>query len=263
MRRMVRLYRRNLGAHLRSHLEYEADFWIVAVSAIFYQTFGIFLLGAVFARVPTLNGWRFEEVVLIYGLTGFTGAFLPLVADGVWQLGGLIHGGELDYRLVRPYPPVLQVMSGQCGINGMGDIVGSGALLIWALTRVEIHWTVGTVAMTALLMASAIVLRAAIALAANSAQFWLRSPHPSLAITVHAVGELSRYPITIYGSALRLLVSVGVPYAFASFFPAAWLLGKGGYGWLGLMTPLVAVCFAALAYGIFQLGLRRYDSTGH
>jgi ABC-2 type transport system permease protein len=263
MVRILRIYRRSLGAHLRAQLEYEADFWILVVAGLLTQTLGIFFFAAVFARVPTLNGWRFEEVVLIYGLAGLTSALIPVLVDGVWGLSRQIHHGELDYRLVRPYPPVLQVASSSLGMNGFGDTIGAGALVIWALFRVDVDWSVGTIAVGLLLFAGGVCIRMAIALGSNAASFWLRAPFPMVADAIYQLGELGRYPLTIYGAPIRLLIGVALPFAFAGFFPAAWVLGKGGYAWLGLLTPVVAVACGAVAYWIFQRGLRRYESAGH
>ncbi|MBB5872263.1 ABC-2 type transport system permease protein [Allocatelliglobosispora scoriae] len=263
MARILRIYRRSLGAHLRAQLEYEADFWILVVAGLLTQTLGIFFFAAVFARVPTLNGWRFEEVVLIYGLAGLTSALIPVLVDGIWGISHQIHYGELDYRLVRPFPPVLQVASNSLGMNGFGDTIGSSALVVWALTRVEVDWSVGTALIAVLLFAGGVGIRIAIALASNAASFWVRAPFPMVADAIYQLGELGRYPVTIYGAPIRLLIGVAIPFAFAGFFPAAWVLGKGGFAWLGLLTPVVAVACLTLAYCIFQRGLRRYESVGH
>lgn len=263
MRRMIWLYRRGLGAHLRTKLEYEADFWILLVAGLLSQASGIFFISAIFAKVPTLNGWRYEEIVFIYGLAGFAAGLTPILCDGIWSLGYLIHNGELDYKLIRPYPPVLQVMSGALGMNGIGDTLGAAILLVWALTRIDVPWSAMTVLIGLVLLVGAAVIRCAIVVASNAAQFWLGSRHPMFAQSLYQVGELTKYPLTIYSVAIKVLLAGVVPFAFASFFPATWVLDKGGYAWLGLLTPVVAIACALAAGRIFQLGLRRYDSAGH
>ena len=86
----IRFYRRSLGAHVRAVLEYQSDFWLLVTAGLVTQSLGLIFLGAVFARVPTLNGWHFAEVVLIYGLAGLAQAVVPLVSDGIWTLGAHI-----------------------------------------------------------------------------------------------------------------------------------------------------------------------------
>ncbi len=259
----ARFYRRSLGAHFRAVLEYQSDFWLLIGAGVLTQSLGLVFLGAVLSRVPQLNGWRFEELVLIYGMAGLSQAAVPLLADGIWTLGKHIHNGELDYRLVRPYPAILQMMSNQVGFAGIGDAVGASAMLIWALLHVHMHWTVAHVLIGPVIILSAIATRISITVASNAVSFWVRSPMPTFASALFQVGELARYPISIYGMTLRLIIGAVVPFAFAGFFPAAWLLGKNEYAWLGLCTPLVAAAVAFAGYAIFQRGVRRYESSGH
>jgi ABC-2 type transport system permease protein len=263
LRRSVFLYRRNLGAQIRAVLEYAADFWILIVAGLVTQSLGLVFLSVVMARVPQINGWSYPEMVFIYALAGISSAIVPVAADGIWRLAGLVHSGELDYALTRPYPPLLQVMSGWVGFNGVGDLLASAAMLVWALTRVDIVWSPGTVLAFAVLLLSGMALRLALVVASNAVSFWLRMPMPMFAMALWEVGELARYPLGIYGLTMRVLLGAAVPFAFAGFIPAAWMLDRGGYAWLGALAPLVAVAAWFVAVWIFRRGLRRYESAGH
>ncbi|MFY1637403.1 ABC transporter permease [Solwaraspora sp. WMMB335] len=269
LRRGVRIYRRSLGAHLRATLEYEADFWILVAGSALTQVVGLAFLGAVFSRVPQINGWSFAEVVLIYSMVVLSDAIGPLLCEGMWRLPWLINRGELDYRLVRPYPVLLQVLSHDLGINGLGNLVTGGAMFGWALWRVDVDWTPSLVAGGLLLFASGMLIKLAISLASNATSFWLGSGESIFAYAVHQIGDLARYPVSVYAVGVRLVLIVGVPFAFVSFFPASAVLGgdagRGGVGpsWLGWLTPLVAAYCVTVAVLVFRAGLRRYDSAGN
>jgi ABC-2 type transport system permease protein len=261
--RAIRLYRRNLGAHLRAVLEYEADFWLLVAAGLVHQVLGLVFLGAVFRYVPSINGWRFEGALLVYAFTTFAAGVVPLVADGMWRLPALINRGELDYRLVRPYPVVLQVLGSSVGLQALGELPGSTALIVWCLFRLHLHWTVARVAVAAVLLVSAMLIKVAIGTASTAVSLWLGSPSPAFAFSLQQAGDMVRFPLTVYALPLRLGLSVAVPFAFISFFPAAWLLSAGRFSWLGLLTPVVAVYCVAVAVLVFNRGLRRYESTGH
>ncbi|MFY1651181.1 ABC transporter permease [Solwaraspora sp. WMMB762] len=272
LRRGVRLYRRSLGAHLRSTLEYEADFWILVAGSALTQLVGLAFLGAVFSRVPHVNGWTFAEVVLIYSVVVLSDAVGPLLFEGVWRLPWLVNKGELDYKLVRPYPVVLQVLSDDVGINGLGNLVTGGAMFGWALWRVDVAWTPALIIGGLGLFASGMAVKLSISLATNSSAFWLQSPHSIFAYAVHQIGDLARYPVSVYTFGVRLVLVVGLPFAFVGFFPASAVLGAGGGDavragvgptWLGWLTPLVAAYCVAVAALIFRSGLRRYESAGN
>ena len=72
-----------------------------------------------------------------------------------------------------------------------------------------------------------------------------------------------RYPITIYAVGVQTVVSLVVPFAFISFFPAAAIFEKGSWQWVGLATPLVALYCVTMAAFIFRRGLARYESAGN
>jgi ABC-2 type transport system permease protein len=74
------------------------------------------------------------------------------------------------------------------------------------------------------------------------------------------------YPISIYGKAITILLTFGIPYAFISFYPAQYLLdGKGEtlfHPVLQYGTPVVGIVMFLLAYKFWTIGVNRYESTG-
>jgi ABC-2 type transport system permease protein len=258
---VTRLYFRLLGAHLRSLLEYEADFWLMMAGTVLMQVVNVVFLSAIFARVPALHGWSFWAVVAMFAMVAIAEGVGSLFFEGMWHLAWQINQGELDYLLVRPYPVVLQVSSSQIGINGLSNIVTGGLMLGAALSHLGVDWSVGRVVLGLVMFASAVVIKVSINLATNAVSFWLSSPSPLFAMAVHQVGDLARFPLSIYPWALKATLGFALPFAFVSFFPVSFVLGHGS-AWVGLLTPLVAVYCVAVAAWVFSRGLRRYESAG-
>jgi ABC-2 type transport system permease protein len=262
MRHTLFMYRRSLGAHFRSMLEYEADFWVLILAGVMFQGLNLLFLKAVFAHVPALNGWSYPESVLLMGVWGIIGGLSPLLFEGVWGLAWKVNQGDLDYPLVRPMPVPAQVCSSGVGLHGIGDVVTGGAMVGWALFHLDIEWSPLTILIGLVLLLSAGAIHLSIVTMTNAAAFWIPGPHPFLAVTVHTFEDMVKYPLTIYGTGLRVAYTMVIPFAFVTFFPATWLLGRAG-GWAGLLTPLVALYCIWLARKVFRRGLRRYESSGH
>ncbi|NYI39963.1 ABC transporter permease [Demequina lutea] len=263
LRRNVWLYRRSLGAHFRSTLEYEADFWIMSVAAIFSQGVGVAFLWAIFRAVPDINGWQFWDIVFIYSLVAIGEGISVLFGQGIWSLSVIVNLGGFDALLVRPFYPLLQVMSSQIGMNGLGNMALGGALLVSSITQIDVAWTPSVVAMAIVLLFSAPLVKVGLNIITNCAAFWLRTPWSMFAFAMHSFGELARYPITIYGPVIRLVLSVVLPYAFMSFYPAVSITSRGSAPWIGYFTPLVAAYCLYLGVRVFRLGVARYESAGH
>jgi ABC-2 type transport system permease protein len=263
MTRTLRLYLRLLSTHLRASLEYESDFWIMAFGAALTQAVSFAFIGVVFARVPTINGWDFWTMTLLFGMIALSEGVLNLFAEGMWVMSRMKHEGELDYLLVRPYPVVLQVLGSAVGLNGIGNLLTGGALLVAGLLNAGIVWSPGKVLAGIVLFVSAVATRVGIMLACNAACFWMQGPISVFAFAAHQVGDLARYPLAIYPGFLKVTLTVAMPFAFVSFFPIGWLTGEGGTGRVGLLTPLVAVYCVVGALFVFRRGLRRYESAGN
>ena len=259
----MRLYLRLMGAHLRSMLEYETDFWLMAGATVLTQVVNVVFLTALFAKVPQLNGWTLWAVMLMFGLVALAEGVGSLFFEGMWELAWQINQGDLDYFLVRPYPVALQVSSARIGVNGLSNIVTGGLMIGVSVAHLEIAWTPWRAALAVLLLLSAIVIKLSINLATNAVSFWLSSPTPLFGFAVHQIGDLARFPLSIYPMALKAVLGVALPFAFISFFPVAYLLGTGSSRWVGLLTPLVAVYCAGVAAVVFRRGLRRYESAGN
>ncbi|WP_436534378.1 ABC transporter permease [Actinoplanes sp. HUAS TT8] len=261
--RTFRLYLRLLGAHVRSMLEYESDFLLMAGATVLTQVVNVVFVSALFARVPQLNGWTFWAVVIMFGLVALAEGVGSLFFQGMWDLPWQINQGDLDYFLVRPYPVALQVSSAAVGVNGLSNIVTGGLMIGAGIAHVSVDWTWWRVLLAILLLISAAVIKVSINLATSAVSFWMTSPTPMFAFAVHQAGDLTRFPLSIYPLALKAVLGFALPFAFISFFPVAYLLDSGPSHWLGLLTPLVAAYCAATAAIIFKRGLRRYESAGN
>jgi ABC-2 type transport system permease protein len=260
---LVYIYFRCLGQQMKAILAYEADFVILMISAGLVQITGFLFIWTIFQRIPDINGWTFWQVVMMMSLIFITEGVGSLFFEGTWRVSRLVYNGNFDMYLVRPVSPIVQVLAGAVGFNGLGNIVTGGALLAISLSNAQVQWTPGRALMLVILVVSAATIRVAINLGTAASVFWIRTPWSLVPFFVHQLGEFGKYPITIYSLAVQAMVVVVIPFAFVSFFPVAYLFNMEAWSTIGLLTPLVAVYCLFMAVWIFRFGLRRYESTGH
>jgi ABC-2 type transport system permease protein len=262
-RRMVYIYFRCLGQQMKAIMAYEADFIVLLLSAVLVQLAGFAVIWAIFQRIPNVNGWTFWQVVMMYALVFVTEGVGSLFFEGTWRLSSLVYTGQFDQVLLRPVSPIVQVLAGAVGFNGLGNLVTGFVLIGIAVTNVPLEWTPGRLLMLVVLIGSASAIRVAINLASAASTFWIRSPWSMVPMFVHRLGDFAKYPITIYSYAVQALIVIAVPFAFISFFPTAYVFGVEAWSLPGLLTPLVALYAVLMSVWLFRVGLRRYESSGH
>ena len=263
IQRLVYLYFRCLGQQMKAILAYEADFVVMLFSAVIVQISGFLFIWTIFQRIPNINGWTFWQVVMMYALIFVTEGVGSLFFEGTWRLSNLVYTGQFDQLLVRPVSPIVQVLAGAVGFNGLGNIVTGTVLIVIGVINTPIEWTPGRLLMLVILIASAATIRVAINLGSAASAFWVKAPWSMVPMFVHQLGEFAKYPITIYSVAVQALIVIAVPFAFVSFFPTAFIFGVDAWCIQGLLTPLVAIYSVLMAVWLFRVGLRRYESSGH
>ncbi|GAA1663951.1 ABC transporter permease [Glycomyces endophyticus] len=255
------VYRRSIGAYLRSIAEYPADFWVMAVSGTFWQIMLFAFLTILFGNVSTIDGWGYHEMLVLAGFLATSWSSTALLWDGIWDTGKMIVEGDMDYRITRPAPVLVQVGSKHVGMQVFGEAT-------LGLVMLGIGWTgaglgLGAVPTGLFLLLCAIVIQASLLTIANAANFWMKGRTPIIAFMVTELqNEAMRFPLTIFPAAVRLVLTFGLPLAFASFVPAQILTGRLDAWWL-LAPPIAAAASAAVAVWVFRMGLRAYDSAGH
>ena len=257
----LNLYWVFLVQRLKVLLEYRANFVIGAASTLFLQASGILTIWVVMRQVPSLNGWSFEEVLLIYGLITLAKSINHMFADNLWTIGRVyIRTGGFDRFLVRPIDPLFHLLADRFCQDGIGNFLVGLVLVIAAGTPLGIFASAVKIAYLAVAVLSGGLIFIALNLITCVSSFWIMDSVP----VTRAVFDnhlFAQYPLTIYPRAVGLVLTWLIPYGFASFYPAAYLLDRDAslVVWLG---PLVAVALLVVGYLFWRFGLRHYAGTG-
>jgi ABC-2 type transport system permease protein len=261
MNRHLTLYWAFLIQQLKSYMEYRANFLIGASSTIFLQASNLLLIWVVMGQIPDLNGWGFYEVLLIYGLITLAKSINHMFADNLWTVGRIyIREGMFDRFLVRPIDPLFHLIADRFCYDGVGNFLVGAVLLATAATGLNIPWTPLTVSYLIIAVLSGGAIFIALNLITCVSAFWIMDSVP----VTRAVFDnhlFAQYPLTIYPRIVSNLLTWLIPYGFASFYPASYLLGRdaGAYAWAG---PIVAAILLVIGYRFWLFGLRHYSGTG-
>jgi len=260
--RYIKLYLYFFIQNLKAKLEYRIDFIIGIIATIMIQATGFAFISIVFTKIPNINGWSMYEVALIYGLAGAGRGITEFFFDSVWYLSwDYIREGKLDHILHRPISPLFHIMADRVETHGLGNFCGGFAIVIISLIKLKVPFSAVNIIFIPLVMFSGGLIHFAINLFLSSIAFRLIDLR-HLLDTADAFSLLGKYPVTIYPQFLKNIITFILPFAFVGFFPAAFLLNKTMYGFIGAFSPIVALTAVLLAVGFFNYNLKYYESSG-
>lgn len=247
--------------YLKRRLSYRADFWVEILSDMLFQGVNLFFLLVVFLHTDLLGGWTQAQMLFVYGYF--------MVPYGVFTCFFSLWGfteryivkGEMDRVLTRPAYHLVQLLLENVDPPSLvGSITG---LVIMGLTWPHLHvnWSWTDPLIFVVLVIGSVLIYGGIYIAFTAISFFTDSPTGILPL-IWNIQNYGRYPVTIYNKAITVLLTGILPFAFTGFYPAAYFMDKAGWGWIGLLTPVVGIVFFAGAVLVWNVGVRQYRGAG-
>src|SRR5829696_4764870 len=257
---LARIYRRLIGARIRGQLQYRLSFALNLVGAALISFLDFAAILVLFHNVPALGGWSVQEVAFLYGLASVAFGLTDLAIGHLDLLPEMIRQGTFDGVLVRPLGSLFQVVASDFALRRLGKAFQGVAVAAVAIAVLDVDWTPGRVALTALTVLSGIGIYAGIWVVVASVAFWAVDSIEFANAFTYGGNFLSEYPVNIFGSWLRRLVIFVVPLAFVVYFPALYVLDKddelGFPRAFQFAAPLVAVATWIAAALVWRTAVR-------
>ena len=264
---MWTLYWRLVGAVIRAQMQYKLSFVLDMLSFTMTTALDFAVIAVLFSRFPSLAGWSVTEIALLYGLTSVAFSLNEMVGRGFDSpFEAMMQQGAFDKVLTRPLGTFFQILASEFQLRRLGRTLQGGAVLAFALGRLDIAWTPAKILLIPLTLASGVLIYLGLFVIGGTICFWtIKTPEVVNAFTFGG-NQMMSYPLGIYNRWLRNIFIFIVPVAFVNYPAALILLNRTDpYGLpaaLAWAAPLVAVAFFLVARGFWQLGVSKYSSTG-
>lgn len=254
------------GASARSQLQYRTSFVIQIIGQFAITAIDFVAVWALFDRFGALEGWTLGEVALFYGTTHMALALADLVGKGFDHAGDLIRMGKLDRILLRPRTTVLQLMGYDFSLRRLGRFAQGALVFAWAVPRVDMAWTIPTIALLTAVVVSGACLFLGLFILQATLSIWTVQSVEMVNATTYGGVAAAQYPLSIYERWFRRFFTFLVPLACVAYFPLVTALGKpdplGFSPRIGAVSWIVGPLFLAGALMVWNWGVRQYTSTG-
>ncbi len=240
--------------------EYPLDsiIWCVAMFAREAASFfGIFFICKMLGG---LGAWTLYEICILFGMAMIPEAIGQCFFDSVWNIGTFIRDGTLDKFIVRPLPIIMQLLGNRYTFQAVITIISGGIIIYYGIYHAMVSFTIGKFLLLILFIICGTSINTSIYLIFNSLNFWIIQGN-DIAYLVLTIRQFAKYPITIFPKAVEITISYVIPFAFVSYYPTLYLIGKGTV-FIPICTVFIAILLPLIAIGIWNCGMKKYDSTG-
>ncbi len=262
----VSLFSKFVKVRWRAQMEYPAPF----LMGVFAQWVGY---GAQYAAMwlmvttfGTMAGWKPMEVMFLYAMNILSYALAASLMLNVCNtLPEAARSGGFDDILLKPVNSLIYSLSTNISTSYASHIALSIAVMAAslhglgiAMAPAKILWLAVSVAGSAMIHLSAMILTAAPSLVFIGSKGW--------SFLYWDMEEFIHYPVSIYGRPLQILLTFILPYAFIAFYPAQFFLSIDDTlmfpAFFQFLSPVVGLCMLGIAALVWHRCVNRYESTG-
>jgi ABC-2 type transport system permease protein len=261
------LYARYASASLRAQVQYPMATLMLILGQCAATSIEILGVYALFSRFGSVGGWTFGEAALFYALVNITFSLADLLTRGFEVFGtDFVRTGAFDRVLLRPRAAALQLAGHEVRLSRLGRLIQGVAVLVIATRLAPIEWDAASIAMALWAVTGGVALFFGILVLQATMAFWTVEGLEIANVLTYGGVHAAQYPLNIYSTWFRRLLTFGVPLACVAYYPVLVILKRpdplGAPDWLLPFTPLAGFAFLALSFLAWRAGMARYASTG-
>ena len=262
IKRYMRLYRVLVTQFFKVIMQSKVDFLMGLLGFFLTQASGIIFLYLIFQQIPNLQGWTFDQLIFIYGFAQIPRGIDHLLTDNIWLVAWrIVVNGEFDRYMLRPMNVFFQVIAEKLQPDALGEILIGTILVIISVQKGVAALTPVNVLLFMVSMLAGALIYTSIKLFFASFALWIKQSGPLLQVA-YEMAEFAKYPSEIYHKGIQFIITWVIPFAFVAYLPASYFLGKGNAAVVGIECA-IALVFWSVAYGVFNYGLKFYESAGN
>lgn len=260
----MRMYAIVAASSLRSRAAYRWNFILSLFFQMLMYTGDVAALLLIVGKVRGIGGWGTYDILFLSGLVFASSGVYRVLGSELHDFDKYLVNGEFDGVLIRPAHTLLTVAARSIDVEQGGAFLQGVVLMVvaWRHLAPDLGLGVTDALCAALAVACGAAIWFAVVTATAALGFWTTRIDDLQPVLLYGPETAVSYPLSIYPRAVRWIFQTILPVAFGSYVPAAAILRKGPpLSDLGWCAAVAAASFVA-AVGLWNLGVRRYTSTG-
>lgn len=262
IRKHARIYISFFKMYMKSRLIYKADFVLGFTSQLVNLVFSVAFLSLLFTQVENIQGWTFNEMLLLAGFSGLILNLHHVFFFAPYRLGeDYIISGRMDRYFVRPLNMLYQVFASYIADDNVSKVLANLAMIVYASAQIGIVFGPVKLLYSALAVISGVMVIGSIFVIFGTTAFWTGRSQ-AIFWLFFRISDFRKYPYSIFSNPIQIILVTLVPIAFTSFFPTTFLLEMQQWKNWQLASLIIGPVLYLFAYQFWKFGLSRYSSTG-
>ena len=257
----LKLYLKYFSMQLKSILEYRRTFIISCFGQTATSIFSLLAIMFLFNKFGNVNGYTFDEVLICFAISFLGFSIAECFFRAFDQFDKMISNGEFDRALVRPRNLILQILGIKMEFSKFGRCIISIAIAIWVISKNPSLWTTDKIVTLILMAVGTTIIYSALFVLKAGITFFTTQGLEITNIFTDGARDLTQYPLDIYHKWVKDFFTYILPLALVDYYPFLYIIGRTNNK-MYIFFPIISTLFIIPCYIIWNIGIRKYKSTG-
>ena len=242
-----------LSLNLKKEWQYKQSFFMQFFMMILNDLFFIIQWIIIFQLVDNIGGYGFNETMLLWAVAAGGYGFSHVFFGGAWRIKDMIYEGKLDVFLTQPKNVLINVCCSSTEIAAFGDLFYP--FIVLAIIGAPWWWYLLIIPVSVL----SGLIYVSVYVCYVSCAFYIKNGDAVAKSVEGTINKIGNYPPHIFSTGVKWLLLTIIPALFFTFMPAQYLFLTPNV-WAILIVVAVTAFWVALAFVLFNIGLKKYNS---
>lgn len=257
----MKLIFKYLATHLKVSLEYKVSLLLSLISQVFMMFVELFTIDSLFRKFGLLDTYNIYELLLGFSVVWLGFSLSEMIFRGFDQFSKLIVKGNFDILLVRPRNIFIQVFGSDVCYEKFSRVIVALGLYIYSSFKVVSNFSIDKVLLLILMILGCVIIFLSIFILGASFCFITIQGLEFINIFTDGSRQLSQYPMGIYKKIVRVIFTYVIPITLVNYYPIKYLTNEVN-NYFYIFLPLLSIIFLIFSIFIFNLGVKKYSSSG-
>ena len=257
----MKLIKNYLSLHLKISLEYKSSFILTVISQALAMLVELFTVMTLFTKFQLLDIYNTYELLLGFSTLWLGYSLVEMFGRGFDHFSKIIINGNFDLLLIRPRSLFIQIIGHEICYEKIGRVLLSLSLFIFSSIKVIKDISLLKILLLILMLLGTILIVLSVIIIGASFCFITIQGLEVINIFTNGTRQVGQYPMGIYKKGIRLVFSTIIPIALVNYYPLNYLTGRSN-NLIYLLLPLYTIIVFIISNIIFQLGTKKYASSG-
>ncbi len=257
----MKLVKKYLAMHLKTSMEYRSSFILSIISQLLGMLVELFTVMALFRKFGLFEEYNSYELLLGFSTIWLGFSLAEMFGRGFDQFSKIIINGNFDLLLIRPRSVYILIFGSDLCYEKIGRVIIGTIVFVYSASKVIVSFSILKILLLIFMILGSLMMSLSVFIVGASLTFVTIQGLEVVNIFTNGTRQVGQYPMGIYKKFIRVFFTFVIPVTIVNYYPIRFLNG-GTSNLLYVLMPLYSLVVLIISMMIFNLGMRKYQSTG-